>query len=177
MKEETKTMQELLAQDAPLTEKEWDQLMLGIMNITEEDPDKAPTLYQAAYKKAHTWDQLYMIAHDVSIILNDNEWGKELCSEVVEKAKNAVDYAIIAGIISDVEGLDDEEWAKSLFHKAVEKSEKAIEYCIIAEIISHPDALDDKKWAKELFEIALKKSDSEEMTADIKESMEECLEE
>lgn len=176
MKEEHKTFQDLLAQDAVLTDDEWDQLMLGIMNVAEENPEDASKLYRAAYAKVQNWEQLSMIANDVSIILNDKEWGKELCDEVVEKVEGAVDYALIGGIISDSDGLNDKKLGKFLCGKAVEKAETALEYCIIAEIISHPDGLNDKSWARDIFQIALDKADTEDMKASVIDSMEDYLE-
>ena len=101
------------------------------------------------------------------------EKAGELYKLAYEKVENWEQLSLVADGVAN--RLNNKKWGRVLFEEVVERAETASEYCIVAELISHPDGLADKAWAKELFETAFEKAGSDEMKADIKDSMEECV--
>ena len=123
--------------------------------------------------KEQEWDT--MIEEIIDISKTNPKKASELYKIAYGKVQTWDHLAHIASGVTT--RLNDKEFGKTLCNEAVEKAETALQYCIIAETISHPDGLNDKVWAKKVFQIALEKSKSDNMTASIKDSMYECLEE
>jgi len=123
--------------------------------------------------KEQEWDA--MIEEIIEISKTNPEKASELYKAAYGKVETWEQLSVVADGVAN--RLNDKDWGRVLFEEMVKKAESALEYCISAELISHPDGIDDKIWANEVFQIALEKSNSDEMTADIKDSMEECLEE
>jgi hypothetical protein len=122
--------------------------------------------------KEQEWDA--MIEEIIEISKTNPDKASELYKTAYKKVENWEQLSVVADGVAN--RLNNKEWGRVLLEEMVQKAETASEYCISAELISHPDGLADKTWAKELFETALEKADSDEMIADIKDSMDECLE-
>ncbi|TKI68512.1 hypothetical protein FCU45_10900 [Sulfurimonas crateris] len=139
---------------------------------TLNDKEWAKKIYETAINLVPEEDGMHGVLQtrmaEISLVN-----AKDICEDLLKRAKYLFDYINAAERIISEETLNDREWAKDVYKQALLRVDDIRGYISLANSVS--DYLNDEKFLIEIYELAVKKSDSEYSYQEIAEFASMCL--